>query len=149
MRTYNRTKERQAATIQLIAGDDDDLIEWLRSLPKGQVNNALKTMLRAALHDGVEYQPVEPINSELVAKVADLEHEISERDAQLDELQREFQTVLGQLNKFADTLPSYVAQLVASHTGHIDAAPIEIEPQERVPDEVLERRKENRKQNQW
>ena len=40
---------RVTLTIKLTAGKDDDLIDWLASLPRGQRQSAVKRLLREAL----------------------------------------------------------------------------------------------------
>jgi hypothetical protein len=44
-----RKKVRVAATVQMVAGEDDDLIVWYRQLPKGAGNREIKEVLRRGL----------------------------------------------------------------------------------------------------
>lgn len=45
----NRVKERVGVTIQLVIGEDDDLIEWWRTIERGHGQRTVKTALRSSL----------------------------------------------------------------------------------------------------
>ncbi len=45
----DRQDKRVTLTVKLTVGKDDDLIEWLASLPKGRRQAAIKGVLRGAL----------------------------------------------------------------------------------------------------
>lgn len=44
-----RQQKRVGITVQLIEGVDDDLIQWLSRLPKGERQSTIKRLLRRAL----------------------------------------------------------------------------------------------------
>lgn len=75
-----RAKERIGVTLQLIVGEDDDLINAIRSLPIGERQAALKNVLRQALG-----MPLPVVEVETVAPDMSLYMELQQQIEALNE----------------------------------------------------------------
>lgn len=125
----NRKAVRDAYTIQLKQGADDDLIQVLGSIPAGNRNQVLKDLLRRnlALPDGRRSAPVAEDTTRL-----------------WDEL--------GRLSQWLNAeLPVYIDQRIAQVAGAVvSAGPPEVMAGHRQADEQqLRDRAKNIKSRQW
>lgn len=136
-RSEKRKKERVGATVQLYVGVDDDLIQWLNSLPENGKNQALKTVLRL----GLELPIPEPKQTEMEAVRSQLESlqdaiaHMPTNGAPVDydgvtDVQRQLADIAHQVRTMSDwlsnDLPGYVAGVVSQSVGTVQ--PIEGAP---------------------
>lgn len=77
-RQEQRAQKRIAFTIQLVCGEDDDLIEAIRSIDKGQRQAALKNLLRMSYGMPIMTEPEPPPEPEIIDR-DELERDIYER----------------------------------------------------------------------
>lgn len=130
-----RKQIRQPLTVQLVAGRDDDLIEWWLSLPKGERRaEVAKTVLRVGLE-----LPIPDPQSGIGA------HEL---DALRNELFSEWQNWTRQL---VDNLPSYVQTAVetALATAPQQPAPPPVEAAEQLDEAIAQERANKLKRASW
>lgn len=138
----SRLKKRVGAPIQLVYGEDDDLIKWYGKLPKGQRQQTLKNMLRVALKMPLP-APVAtvPTNAADVERVAMLETVIGQLQEQLG-IQQQWIEYLYQNGG--------QGQVVATND---QPAPAElyqpVEQAKRVSDDKLTKREKRLKKQGW
>lgn len=123
------SKNRTPATAQLVNGQDDDLIAWYESFPRGQRNQQLKAAIRAGL--GM----AQPIASNGHAPAAPVD-----MDAIRQQLYSEWSDWTRQL---IESLPGYVQSAVeramADHQPKTSAENIVQEGERLSQDEVTNR----------
>ncbi len=90
------SRNRIPATIQMVQGEDDDLIAWYTALPKGERHQALKDVVRAGL--GLVIKPDVHRESKTLFEADQLE-------ALRQDLYREWTTWTQQL---VESLPNFV-----------------------------------------
>lgn len=132
-----RQKQRIAAPIQLVIGEDNDLIDWYLSFPSGTRQQQVKDTLRAGL--GLPVQAVQPvqaaaapviIHSDSSAKIAALEAEIK------------------QLRAWNEQWYAYIQQQLAAGGSGGGGAVLEA-VEDRLSDEQMAGRKDRLKKAKW
>lgn len=130
-----RLKQRIPATIQMVLGEDDDLIDWYLSQPPKQRHQTLKDTLRAGLGLHV-HQPAQAaaapviIHSDSSAKIAALEAEIK------------------QLRAWNEQWYAYIQQQLAAGGNGGGGAVLEA-VEDRLSDEQMAGRKDRLKKAKW
>lgn len=104
---------RLSATLQLVGGQDDDLIRWVANIPLGGRNAAIKTVLRCGLELP---QPAAPKTESIQNATVDM--------SRVDELERMVVNLQRQLALFMAGAP------IESQPPILEAAP-ELTPEDR------------------
>ena len=95
------SRNRVPATIQMVRGMDDDLIDWYTSLPEKERHKILKNKLRASL--GLPTHPTEPQNA------VNAGFEFEQIEGFLQQFDQDWNQRIQQL---VDSLPDYVQRYV-------------------------------------
>lgn len=130
-----RRKERVTLSAQLIVGEDDDLINWLATLPDGQRSAEIKAAVRYAL--GLpQMSEISDTPPQAAASAIDIE---ALRLELADDLVRRIMT----------DLPAYVANLVRKEMNGQPSAEPQTEPAQQVDAATLDARVKNWKKAKW
>lgn len=136
-----RAQQRKQATINLVHGQDDDLIRWLSNLPKGAANNALKQVLRCGLELPQPQQKIDEL-TELKNKVKQFEGMVSNIPRMMkqqppmddDRIQRLEQDI-EEIAKWAEQINQRIEQLYHGGNGVSEQPIIEPAPELSVEDQ--------------
>ena len=128
-------QQRTALTIQLLPGQDDDLIHWLLSLPAGSRNAAGKAVLRAGLELPAPAAPAAPAPAVIGSS------ELDNLRAALEQQQQQQARLLNMVQQLAQQIAAGVTPVAPQPD-----APT-IEAQSRLTPEKLQERTARMKQS--
>jgi hypothetical protein len=140
------SKNRTQANIQLVYGQDDDLIEWLGNIPKGGRNTALKQVLRCGLElpqpDGAKDE-ISQLKTELATLKGAVEHTPQGGD-RVQRIEEELMNIGQWINHFQARLETLLTQ----SAGQTIQQPV-IESTPEMSDDEKRQRKSKLKKATW
>jgi hypothetical protein len=132
-----RNKERVPLTAQLVVGKDDDLIDWLRSLPEGGRQRAICAILRAGLGLASTEFDTKPMPAVEVAAI----------DQAAQQRIRELETEIGTLQRWVTYFDEQLRQM--NSYGDVTQVAMPVEATEQVDPQRLAKRAQQIKSSKW